>query len=58
MLQKIFMIINPIFGIGLWTFLEYSLHRWVFHVNVENGNKYLITFHFLIHGLHHKVRYY
>lgn len=42
-------------GIVLWTVLEYSLHRWVFHLNAENGGVFICTFHFLLHGLHHKV---
>ncbi|XP_059622480.1 uncharacterized protein LOC132265729 [Phlebotomus argentipes] len=42
-------------GVLLWTLLEYSLHRWVFHMDTKEMNKYFATFHFLIHGLHHKV---
>lgn len=42
-------------GVILWTFLEYSLHRWVFHLDAAHGNPYVCTFHFLLHGLHHKV---
>ncbi|KAJ6647164.1 Fatty acid 2-hydroxylase, partial [Pseudolycoriella hygida] len=42
-------------GIIVWTILEYSLHRWVFHLNAENGGVFICTFHFLLHGLHHKV---
>lgn len=42
-------------GIVLWTVLEYSLHRWVFHLNAESGGVFICTFHFLLHGLHHKV---
>lgn len=39
-------------GIFLWTFLEYSLHRFVFHMKPSGywGN----TLHYLIHGCHHK----
>ncbi|XP_020814994.1 dihydroceramide fatty acyl 2-hydroxylase FAH2 isoform X1 [Drosophila serrata] len=45
-----------LFGILLWTFLEYTLHRWVFHVKLRNNSgPWLCTFHFMIHGLHHKV---
>lgn len=44
-----------LFGIGLWTLTEYTLHRYVFHLNTDSGNAFKITFHFLIHGLHHKV---
>ncbi|XP_055630429.1 uncharacterized protein LOC129771111 [Toxorhynchites rutilus septentrionalis] len=42
------------FGAIAWTLLEYSLHRWVFHLDPRE-NKYLHVFHFLLHGLHHKV---
>jgi len=42
------------FGIVLWTLVEYTLHRFVFHMNVGNSPA-LSTFHFLIHGQHHKA---
>lgn len=42
-------------GIVMWSFLEYSLHRWVFHLQPPATSSLLITFHFLMHGLHHKV---
>lgn len=42
------------FGVGIWTLLEYSLHRWVFHLDPKE-NRFLHCFHFLLHGLHHKV---
>jgi 4-hydroxysphinganine ceramide fatty acyl 2-hydroxylase len=42
-------------GIFLWTLIEYTLHRFLFH-----GEDYwlpdhpkLLAFHFLIHGIHH-----
>ncbi|XP_059485408.1 uncharacterized protein LOC132202477 [Neocloeon triangulifer] len=44
-----------IFGVLLWTALEYSLHRWLFHMEPPSKSPRLITFHFVIHGLHHKV---
>ncbi|KAK4884989.1 hypothetical protein RN001_001260 [Aquatica leii] len=44
-----------LFGIVLWTFIEYSLHRWVFHLEPSGSSVLLIYFHFAIHGLHHKV---
>lgn len=34
-----------------WTFLEYLLHRFVFHF--VNENKYVQKFHFIFHGVHH-----
>jgi sterol desaturase/sphingolipid hydroxylase (fatty acid hydroxylase superfamily) len=38
-------------GLFIWTFAEYSLHRWVFHYHPtsELGKK----LHFLMHGVHH-----
>ncbi|XP_055320321.1 uncharacterized protein LOC129577397 isoform X2 [Sitodiplosis mosellana] len=42
-------------GIFLWTLLEYSLHRWVFHLDSSHQSGTVCTFHFLLHGLHHKV---
>ncbi|KAF2905320.1 hypothetical protein ILUMI_00847 [Ignelater luminosus] len=42
-------------GIIIWTLLEYSLHRWVFHMEPSGNSKILIYIHFGIHGLHHKV---
>lgn len=40
-----------IFGIIVWTFTEYTLHRFVFHYqpNSELGKK----IHFILHGVHH-----
>lgn len=49
------MALSFISGSVLWTIVEYSLHRWVFHLDAENGGAVKCTFHFLIHGLHHKV---
>ncbi|KAM7530384.1 hypothetical protein LguiB_033794 [Lonicera macranthoides] len=39
-------------GIFMWTLLEYTLHRFLFHIKTTSywGN----TFHYLIHGCHHK----
>nr|XP_002126665.1 fatty acid 2-hydroxylase [Ciona intestinalis] len=42
-------------GILLWTFLEYGLHRWLFHSEPPKTSYFLITLHFLLHGQHHKV---
>ena len=42
-------------GILLWTLIEYSLHRFVFHLEPQPGAKFLTMFHFAIHGQHHKV---
>lgn len=40
------------FGIFIWTLLEYSLHRFLFHIKTTSywGN----TAHYLLHGCHHK----
>ena len=35
-----------------WTFVEYTLHRFVFHY--EFSSKTGQTVHFLIHGVHHE----
>ncbi|XP_064552100.1 uncharacterized protein Fa2h [Drosophila montana] len=45
-----------LFGVIFWTLLEYTLHRWVFHVKLtSDSGPWLCTLHFMIHGLHHKV---
>jgi len=41
------------FGILMWTFFEYVIHRWVFHL-VPPASWFLTTIHFLFHGQHHK----
>ncbi len=40
-----------LFGIVIWTFTEYTLHRFVFHYQPKSefGKK----IHFIIHGVHH-----
>ncbi|KAF3450238.1 hypothetical protein FNV43_RR06318 [Rhamnella rubrinervis] len=40
------------FGILIWTLLEYTLHRFLFHIKTKSywGN----TLHYLLHGCHHK----
>ncbi|XP_050677769.1 uncharacterized protein LOC126974351 [Leptidea sinapis] len=43
-----------VLGVMIWTLLEYSLHRWVFHYN-PGSSLIVIQMHFLIHGMHHKV---
>ncbi|KAK0085177.1 hypothetical protein PV325_005632 [Microctonus aethiopoides] len=45
------------FGCGLlhWTFLEYVLHKKIFHLKPPSDSKTLIAMHFLLHGLHHKA---
>jgi hypothetical protein len=48
-------VFSVISGILLWTLIEYSLHRWVFHMEPSGKSKAMIYVHFAIHGLHHKV---
>ena len=44
-----------ILGIPLWTFVEYILHRYIFHLEPKGDSPIWITLHFFIHGQHHKV---
>jgi len=46
-----------LFAIGTltWTLVEYTLHRNVFHWKPNPHSYNEITFHFLMHGLHHKT---
>ncbi|TQD86641.1 hypothetical protein C1H46_027767 [Malus baccata] len=39
-------------GIFVWTLMEYTLHRFLFHIETKSywGN----TLHYLLHGCHHK----
>lgn len=45
------------FGILLWSLIEYCLHRFLFHlINfVPADDPFWITIHFFLHGQHHKV---
>ena len=38
-------------GILIWTLVEYTMHRWVFHY--EPTSKWGKQFHFMLHGVHH-----
>lgn len=42
-------------GLFYWTFFEYIFHRFVFHLleNHRLEGKFLRSFHFLFHGIHH-----
>ncbi|KAL2006791.1 hypothetical protein VTN00DRAFT_9459 [Thermoascus crustaceus] len=43
-----------IFGLCIWTLVEYGLHRFLFHVDKYlPDNRVGITLHFLLHGIHH-----
>src|SRR5687768_3966576 len=39
------------FGLGLWTFMEYVLHRFVFHLHPRNA--WQKRLYFMLHGVHH-----
>ena len=48
------LIIFYLFGIFIWTFTEYILHRFFFHLDEKlPDNRYFIMLHFLFHGIHH-----
>lgn len=43
-------------GVFLWTLIEYSLHRWMFHLPApDDGPNWRKRLQFISHGLHHKV---
>lgn len=48
-------LISYVWGILLWTLLEYILHRKLFHFKPPDNSRILITLHFLLHGVHHKA---
>ena len=42
------------FGLFLWTLIEYTLHRFLFHLDdLLPDHRVSITLHFLLHGIHH-----
>lgn len=41
-----------VFGICLWTLIEYIMHRFLFHINTKSY--WTNTAHYLLHGIHHK----
>lgn len=50
--QKILIVISfAILGLFSWTFVEYLLHRFVFHYNPKT--KLGERIHFIFHGIHH-----
>ncbi|KAF0766678.1 fatty acid 2-hydroxylase [Aphis craccivora] len=51
----ILVISSTILGLLLWPLIEYTIHRWLFHLQPPDNSPLLITLHFGIHGLHHKV---
>lgn len=43
-----------VFGLALWTLVEYFIHRVVFHLDYYlPENNFAMTLHFLMHGVHH-----
>lgn len=46
---------TAVLGYFIWPLIEYSIHRWIFHITPPDDSPLLITLHFGIHGLHHKV---
>ena len=41
-------------GLGIWTLVEYGLHRCLFHLDYYlPDNRVALTLHFLLHGIHH-----
>ncbi|EWG50849.1 cytochrome P450 oxidoreductase [Fusarium verticillioides 7600] len=43
-----------LFGLFIWSFIEYSMHRFLFHLDdYLPDNRVAITLHFLLHGIHH-----
>ena len=46
-----FAVVQALFGVFVWSFSEYWLHRTVFHW--EPDNAFGRRFHFIIHGCHH-----
>ncbi|XP_012134991.2 fatty acid 2-hydroxylase isoform X2 [Megachile rotundata] len=47
--------VSYVFGLFLWTVMEYVLHRKLFHFKPPANSKILISLHFLLHGIHHKT---
>ncbi|KAL9688809.1 hypothetical protein QQ045_033233 [Rhodiola kirilowii] len=41
-----------VFGLFIWTLMEYMLHRFLFHV--KTTSYWANTAHYLLHGCHHK----
>ncbi|KAJ6787394.1 hypothetical protein PWT90_09807 [Aphanocladium album] len=43
-----------VFGVFFWTFIEYCMHRFLFHLDgYLPDNRVFLTLHFLLHGIHH-----
>ncbi|XP_010642812.1 fatty acid 2-hydroxylase [Fukomys damarensis] len=44
-----------VLGLFTWSFIEYFIHRFVFHMKPSSNSHYLIMLHFALHGQHHKA---
>lgn len=43
-----------LFGIFVWTILEYTMHRFLFHIDDWLPDRpFFLMLHFLLHGIHH-----
>lgn len=43
-----------VFGLGLWTLIEYLMHRFIFHIEkLLPDHPLAFALHFLLHGVHH-----
>mmetsp|Transcript_14593 Transcript_14593/g.29194 ORF Transcript_14593/g.29194 Transcript_14593/m.29194 type:complete len:352 (+) Transcript_14593:248-1303(+) len=52
--SSLFIFFGFLKGLLFWSFLEYALHRWLFHLDEWVQFSYWsITLHFLLHGVHH-----
>lgn len=53
-LSPLALVLYWMLGLGLWTLVEYGLHRCLFHIDKYlPDNRVGITLHFLLHGIHH-----
>lgn len=47
-----------LFGNFVWTLLEYTLHRFLFHIDgLLPDRPFFLLLHFLLHGVHHYLPY-
>ncbi|KAK5997149.1 Suppressor of calcium sensitivity 7 [Cladobotryum mycophilum] len=45
-----------LFGLFLWSLIEYGLHRFLFHIDgILPDNRWGLTAHFMLHGVHHYI---
>lgn len=45
-----------VFGVFVWTILEYTMHRFLFHIDDWLPDRpFFLMLHFLLHGIHHYV---